>query len=81
VAVPAEAAFDFFAFHGLIARYDVFDGAWDEMPEVRKSGSEWGAVVKDELLRVFALFKGFLEYIVLFPEFKDFFFQLGEIYF
>ena len=81
VAVPPEAALNFFAFHGLVARDDVFYGAWDKVPEVRKAGGKGGAVVKNEFALPFPVGYGFFKGMVLLPEFKDFFFQFWEIYF
>ena len=46
MAVPPEAAFDTAAFHRLVARYDVFDCAGDEVAEVWHTRGERGAVVE-----------------------------------
>jgi len=81
VAVPAEAAFDFFAFHRLITGDYVFDCAWDKVPEVRESCGKGGTVVKDKFALPFPIGYGFFKNMVLFPKFKDFFFQFGKIYF
>jgi hypothetical protein len=74
VAVPTEAAFDFFAFHGLIAGDYVFDCAGDEMPEMRESGGKGGSVVKDVFALSFSLGYGLFKDTVLLPESENFFF-------
>jgi hypothetical protein len=80
VAVPAEAALDVFAPHGLVAGDDVFDGAGYEVPEVGESGGEGGAVVKDIFFPAFPPGHGLFEGMAPFPKGEDLFFQFGEVY-
>lgn len=49
VAVPAEAAGDVVAGHGLVAGDDVLDGAGEDVAVVGEAGGEGGPVVEDVL--------------------------------
>jgi len=49
VAIPAEAARDVMAGHGLVARDDVLDCAGEDVTVVREAGGEGRAIVEDVL--------------------------------
>lgn len=49
VAVPAEAARDVVASHGLVARDDVLDGTGEDVAVVGQAGGKWGPIVEDVL--------------------------------
>ena len=51
MAVPAEAALDHLAAHGLVARHQVLHEAGDDVPVMRKPVGEGRAVIEDELGR------------------------------
>jgi hypothetical protein len=50
VAVPAEAALDTAALHGLVARHHVLGVAGKQVPVVGQAVGEGRAVVEDELV-------------------------------
>ena len=54
VAIPAEAALDHLAAHGLVARHEVLHEAGDDVPVVRQAVGERRPVVEDELRRALA---------------------------
>lgn len=49
MAVPAEAAGDVVATHGLVARDDVLDSPGEDMAVVGQPGSERGPIVENVL--------------------------------
>ncbi len=83
VGVPAEAAFDAAAAHGLVAGDDVLDVAGEEVPVVGQAVGEGGAVVEDEFVGSggagLAVVHGGLEGAVLGPEVEDAAFDLGQV--
>ena len=78
VAVPAEAALDVVAAHGLVAGGDVLDGAGEEVAVVGEAGGEGRAVEEDEGGGAGAVGEGFFEGVVFLPEAEDAFFHLRE---
>ena len=83
VGIPAEAALDALAPHGLVARYDVFDVAGQQVAVVRQTVCKRRAVVEDELIFAvfagFAVVNGFLEDVVVVPELQNVLFQRREV--
>ena len=82
MAVPAEAASDVEAVHGLVPGDDVLDGAGQDVAVVRESGGERRTVVENVLRRVFGPFELSLEGLDLRPEAEDFLlvFREGEVF-
>ena len=78
MAVPAEAASDMEAVHGLVPGDDVLDGAGEDVAVVRESGGERRTVVENVLRRVFGLVELSLEGLNLRPEAEDFLFVFRE---
>src|SRR5581483_5064579 len=80
VAVPAEAALDCLAAHGLVARHQVLHEAGDDVAVMREAVGEGRTVVEDEFrrARIPALLDRALEDAVLDPPFADRLLDLGE---
>lgn len=78
MAVPAEAARDVVAGHGLVASDDVLDCAGEDVAVVREAGGEGRAVVEDVLRHVLGEGELGFEGIDSGPEFENGVFLLWE---
>ncbi len=76
--VPAEAALDHLAAHGLVARDDVLHVAGDDMAVMREAVGEGRAVIEDEFGRAAAPLDRLLEGLVRLPPGADLLLHLGE---
>ena len=81
VAVPAQAAFNLFAAHGLKTGDHVFDIRHHDVPVVRGAVGKRRSVIKNELGRAVAVMNRFFKSFVFFPEFENAFLQFGKIRF
>ncbi|EKD29876.1 MAG: hypothetical protein ACD_78C00231G0002 [uncultured bacterium (gcode 4)] len=75
VAIPPEPSFHELPLHGLVSRYDIFDGSCQEMTVVRSPGRKRRTVIEIELRSTLADFERFLKGIVRFPVGEDFLFE------
>ena len=71
VGIPAEAAFNILAAHGLVTGDDVFDRTGEQVSVVGQTGSERRAVIEDEFFSVFTLVEGFFESVIFLPQLQD----------
>lgn len=78
MAVPAEAAGDVVAVHGLVAGDDILDGAGENVSVVRESGGERRAVVEDVFWEVLRALQLRLEGLDGGPESEDLLLLPGE---
>lgn len=78
MAVPAEAAGDVVAGHGVEAGDDVLDSAGEDVAVVREAGGEGRAVVEDVFGLILGAEKLSLEGLDVGPEGEDGFFLLWE---
>ena len=78
VGVPAEAALDLVAAHGLVARHDVLDVAGQQVAVVRQPVGERRAVVEDVLRRAVAAVDAGAEGVVGGPVVEDLGFERRE---
>nr|POE82187.1 hypothetical protein CFP56_62945 [Quercus suber] len=78
MAVPAEAASDVEAVHGLVPGDDVLDGAGEDVAVVRESCGERQTVVENVLRRVFGPAELSLKGLDLCPEAEDFLLVIRE---
>ena len=79
VGVPAEAAVDLLAAHGLVPRHEVLDVAGQQVAVVRQAVGEGRTVVEDELRRIVAVRDAGAEGVVVVPVLQDVGFQRREV--
>ena len=80
VGVPAEAALNVVAPHGLVTGDHVLDGTGKKVTVMGQTGGKGRTVVKDVFVAAFALFEGLVEDLIFFPEFEDLSFKFRKIH-
>lgn len=78
VAVPAEAASNVIAVHGLVAGYNVLYGAGEDVAVVREPRGERRTVIEDVLGLVLGALQLGLECLYLRPQLEDLLLVFGE---
>ena len=81
VGIPSSLTRNILALHGLITRDHILDGTCLYMTDMRLAVGCWRSIIKGVSLSLFSILHGFLENVIVTPEFLCGFFSLNKVEF